>query len=106
MGEHEHSPERVEAAFAAAPRILRRLEVAGVEHPRFELFVDGSGSLVLGRRVTSEQFDLACSLVRSRRLAFHRADDLVAIDFCDGLLAAVEAREKEVVGGHEGGGDG
>lgn len=90
MSEEHHTPEQVSKAFAKAPEILRGLIEAGVKFPRFELFEDASGSLILGREgeITNEQWKLASSLVYSRRALM--CDDRIGIEFCCGLVTAAE----------------
>ena len=65
-----HSKAEVRAAFLKAPEILAALKAMGLSLPRFVLFEDASGQLVLGKEgeVTSEQYRKACELVGSDRL--------------------------------------
>lgn len=88
MSDEHHTPEQVKKAFAYAPQVLRQLQEAGVEYPSLLLYEDASGQLNLGQKVTTEQFKLATSLVKSRRQSmFTKA---VTIDFCCGLVLAAE----------------
>ena len=97
---HEHhSQEQIAKAFAYAPRILQKLTQAGVGFPRFVLFEDASGSLILGceaNNITREQYELACSLVRSRRIISNlfyegpASEQPIGIEFCCGLISAAE----------------
>ena len=81
-----HTPGQARTAFARAHDILVDLRAHGVEAPRFELFVDGSGRLVLGPRgkVTLVQYQRAVELVLSERMDFDA--DEIAIRFCCGLV--------------------
>lgn len=83
-----HTPAEVDKAFAYAPTILRKLVEAGVDSPRFELYPDASGSLLLGRRVTKEQYELASKLVYSLRSIMSTKE--AGIIFCCGLVTAAE----------------
>lgn len=88
----------MQKAFLKAPTILRELKQAGVRLPRFELFEDASGRLILGKasQITDEQLNLAADLVHSLRISWcmecmtdpeHAgADHDVAIQFCCGLV--------------------
>ncbi len=84
-----HTPEQVQKAFALAPKILQLMKDAGVKLPKFELFEDASGSLILGREgeITNEQYELASNLVYSRRAMY---GDRIGIVFCCGLVVAAE----------------
>lgn len=100
--EGHHTEAEVQAAFQRAPEILRELVSAGLELPRFELFVDGSGTLFLGKegQVTAKQWELATQLVRSVRATYcmkclvsatkdediPEHEHMVAITFCCGLV--------------------
>ena len=90
MSEEHHTPEQVSKAFAKAPEILSELVEAGVKLPRFELFEDASGSLILGKEgeITNKQWELASNLVYSRRPLM--CDDRIGIAFCCGLVTAAE----------------
>jgi hypothetical protein len=96
-----HSPEQIQAAFNAAPQVLRKLEQAGIAGPSFELCADASGKLILGREgtLTTEQIRLACDLIFSNRLRVcprcvmrkpHASDyqHEIEILFCCGLVQA------------------
>lgn len=108
MYEH-HTKEQAQEAFSRAQEVLDRLVAAGVKLPHIELFVDGSGRLVLDKErvadgkvieasaLTKEQWSLATELVRSQRVDWcvtciypvaemtpHDHD--IAIRFCCGLV--------------------
>ncbi len=86
-----HTPEQAKAAFARAHDILVDLREHGVEQPRFELLVDGSGRLVLGPRgtVTLVQYQHAVELVSANRMDFDKEN--IIIGFCCGLVEHEEA---------------
>jgi len=88
--EGHHTPEQVQKAFGKAPEILHELVEAGVKLPRFELFEDASGSLILGREgeITNEQYNLASKLIYSRRPDMQ--SNQISIAFCCGLVTAAE----------------
>ena len=88
MIDSHHTPEQVDKAFAYAPTILRKMVEAGVSFPRFELYPDASGSLLLGGGVTKEQYELAGKLVYSNRSIMSTKE--VGIIFCCGLVTASE----------------
>ena len=88
MTEKHHTEEQVAKAFAYAPTVLRKLTEAGVQLPSLTLYADASGTLSLGESVTSKQYELAVSLVRSQRQSMHCKG--VSINFCCGLVTAGE----------------
>ena len=99
MSDSHHSPEEIKAAFEKTPGILNQLKEAGCKYPRFELFEDASGYLILGKEgeVTGSQWELASNLVHSVRTRWcmecledapqeHKHE--IAIQFCCGLTYA------------------
>ena len=86
----------LEAGILAMPDILQELVDCGVEEPRFEIYNDGSGSLILGKigEITEEQFIKASDNIFSIRLDFHQQEN-VEIDFCGGLLQVGRQRLDE-----------
>lgn len=91
MSEGHHTKEQVDKAFAAMPKLLRRLEEAGCENPSVELFSDASGCVLIGRRkdVTEEQIDLAVDLVKSRRISVDKSTNVI-ITSCCGFVSFAE----------------
>jgi len=89
-----HTEEQVTAAFAHAPKILRELTEAGVQHPHFQLFSDASGTLNLGPNPTQDQRTLATNLVFSNRWSSDTGD--VKINFCCGLVTAAENADRRM----------
>src|SRR5436309_2275225 len=73
----QHTTAQAQAAFGKAQFTLERLIDLGVELPHFDLFVDGSGRLILETvtmdkepvtlKTTPEQYAAAKALVRSNR---------------------------------------
>jgi len=108
MSEH-HTREEITNGFAQAPNILNLVKAMGIESPRFVLYADASGKLILGDRtelteISSETFKEIENLIGSSRYglcveclfvdrsivvkepAYHHCP--VAIHFCDGLIRA------------------
>lgn len=84
-----HTPKQIAKAFKYVPTILKQLKEAGVLYPSFRLYEDASGTLYLGDEVTSDQYELAVKLIKSRRQSLFSKG--IAIDFCCGLVVAAEA---------------
>ena len=92
MSEEHHTEEQVDKAFAAVPKLLRKLKEAGCDNPSVELFSDASGRVILGRHenVTDKQIELATKLVKSQR--YTNADGEFGITSCCGFVSFAEER--------------
>lgn len=90
MSEGHHTEEQVDKAFAAVPKLLRKLIEAGCENPWVELHGDASGKIILGRNeyVTDKQIELAIDLVKSRR--YSSDDGYIGITSCCGFVSFAE----------------
>ena len=91
MNSWHHTPEQVKKAFSYAPILLHKLTDAGVQFPSLTLYEDASGTLNLGENITMKQYDLAMSLVKSRRQSL--LAEGIGIDFCCGLV--IEAEQED-----------
>lgn len=100
-----HTPEQIAKAFAYAPKVLAKLVERGYPLVSFQLFEDASGRLILGMvsdfalddgrsGIPKEDWEFACSLVKSRRPIMDSSGQ-AGVQFCCGLVLAAEEEEKE-----------